>query len=812
MEDIALRASKNVDRSENDITLALSRSETKHENLEPLLAKFRAACQDYIFIDFAAAAEKRVEARLWTAHSKVNSRFRPLMARFREGDGQKLKVERRKAEKVYLVFIKSSQAFYRGYIQRLASNFKGIPEILTLARGMELDTLSADTPQPADAVLKGKLIDSCYSALVQCGDLSRYRETELKTHLRNWGPAVGYYNKAAVLKPADGRAYNQLAVIALSDQDHLRAVYHLYQAICVEIPFPQARDNLELEFKKLRVKSNQGKPIAGNSAVFKGDPYLYEQFLLFHARCWEEKPRAQEEQQIEIFRLINDQIRQQPEATILRKFSLVNIAAEKSAAEKAGGEASALRSFKIFQSFNIKTFSLLLKLVLEELQLDAEHIGLPATNPPAEVPPITRRTLPHLRLYTGWLLTSIQYLLANAELASQMQQLWRLYARALNLLLQLFPPSDAEIEYLLKEDAETLGFSAFSQFVRDKRFRRSSQFKPIYNEASFGPPIPNNEMLFRIKEFIREAMFLFKSVEFNSVPVPLTFAGKRFVYLGDEDRSAQAEKAADAFTGRHESVQSANAEYVIMNGGIVRQLPSQQEIVPDAEGSMASRMENMVDDLTRPGIPREEINRSSIVHDSSTAPMKTPLAQTFADRGNPPSQTTFTARDLVQRMQHSSGGSQPSPRAQAINIAPLPSIWNTPFAPRPGETPESSPRPSSAHHFALQASVSPNLSSSAEFHTNLVNLQEEIQTRTSPQSSLQPTISSHYETPTNLTSWIRAHDPMQPASSPWQSPFTSAVPVHQTPIPTKHTNASPFGAIGESRPRSSRTPNGGQPG
>ncbi|OCT50665.1 hypothetical protein CLCR_06642 [Cladophialophora carrionii] len=804
MEDIALRASKNVDRAENDITLALSRSDTKHENLEPLLAKLRAACQDYIFLDFAAAAKKQVEARLWAAHSKVNSRFRPLMARFREGDGQKLKVERRKAEKLYLLFIKSSQAFYRGYIQRLASNFKGIPEILALAHGMELDTLSADTPQPVDAGLKAKLVDSCYSALVQCGDLSRYRETELKAHLRNWGPAVGYYNKASVLKPADGRAYNQLAVIALSDQDHLRAVYHLYQAICVEMPFPQARGNLELEFKKLRVKANQGKPIAGNSDVFKGNPYLYERFLLFHARCWEENPPEQEEQQMEILRLIADQIRQQPEATILRKFSLINIAAEKSAAEKVDGDPSAFRSFEILQSFNVKTFTLLLKLVLDELQQLAGNVDLPATNPLAEVPPVTRRTLSHLRLYSGWLLTTVQYLLANLGLASQMQQLWRLYVGALNLLLQLFPPSDAEFEYLLKEDAETLGFSAFSQFVRDKRFRRSSQFKPIYTEASFGPAIPNNEMLFRIKEFIRDAMFLFKS---------------RFVYLGDEDKPAQAEKApvasaAEAFTGRQASVLSANTEYAIMNGGIVRQVPSQHEIVPDAEGSMASRMENMVDDLTRPGVPSRESNRSSIAHDSSAAPMKTPLAQTFADWGNPPSQpATFTARDLVQRMQHSSSSaSQPSPRAQANNIAPLPSIWNTPFAPRPGETPESSPRPSSAHRFTHPPSVPQNLNSSAEFHTNLVHLQEEIQTRTSPPSSFQPTMSSHYDTPTNLTSWIRAHDQTQPPSSPWKSPFISAVPVHQTPVPTKHTNASPYGAIGESRPRSSRTPNTGQPG
>ena len=102
--------------------------------------RLRAACQDYIFIDFGAAAKKGIEQRLWAAHMKVNATFRPFLASFREEDGQKLKVERRKAEKLYLGFIKSSQSFYRGYIQRLASNFKDVPEILSLARAMQFDS------------------------------------------------------------------------------------------------------------------------------------------------------------------------------------------------------------------------------------------------------------------------------------------------------------------------------------------------------------------------------------------------------------------------------------------------------------------------------------------------------------------------------------------------------------------------------------------------------------------------------------------------------------------------------------------------
>jgi hypothetical protein len=183
-------------------------------------------------------------------------------------------------------------------------------------------------------------VSSCYSALVQCGDLSRYRETELRSDSRNWGPAVGYYSKAAVLDPTDGKAYHQLAVTALSDRDHLRGVYHLYQAICVETPFPQAQGNLELEFKKLRRRSKEGKAVADNALVLTGSQYLYEQFLLLHARFWDNDATDQEEHELEILRLVTEEMRDTPEATVLRKFSLINIAAEKSAAEKVSGKFS----------------------------------------------------------------------------------------------------------------------------------------------------------------------------------------------------------------------------------------------------------------------------------------------------------------------------------------------------------------------------------------------------------------------------------------------------------------------------------------
>ena len=140
METIAEQATKNVDRTEKDVLVSLKQKETAYSSLEQRLARFRLACQDLIFVDFAAAAQKKTESRLWDAHSKVNKKFRQFLAQFREGDGKKNHVERRKAEKLYLEFIKSSMRFYRGYIQRLASHFTDIPEVFKIARKFNLDS------------------------------------------------------------------------------------------------------------------------------------------------------------------------------------------------------------------------------------------------------------------------------------------------------------------------------------------------------------------------------------------------------------------------------------------------------------------------------------------------------------------------------------------------------------------------------------------------------------------------------------------------------------------------------------------------
>jgi hypothetical protein len=243
------------------------------------------------------------------------------------------------------------------------------------------------------------------------------------------------------------------------------------------------------------------------------------------------------------------------------------------------------------------------------------------------------------------------------------------------------------------------------------------------------------------------------------------------------------------------------------NGRSLTTGTNQHEPISEPKVSMASRMESMVDNLTSSGAPKSASKRSSLAQVPAATTMTFPVAPAIDERKTAPSQASLSnAQDLVQIMQQRTSGPQPSPKAQAINIASLPSIYRTPFAPRPGETPDS-PRPGTAHR-SFQKPVTPQeFDSSAAFQADLAHLADEIQQLSPPQLSFRPTLS---DAPDEVQAC--GGDQGQLPSSPWPSHFSGAFPARQSPWSIKPPPASPYGAIGESRPRSSRTPNSGQPG
>lgn len=178
--------------------------------------------------------------------------------------------------------------------------------------------------------------------MVHLGDLSRYRETELRSRDRNWGPAIGYYDLATALNPQSGASHNQLAAIALADNNHIRTIYHLHRALTVERPFPTAKANLELEFKKI-LEEWKKKELAGLEDSGEPGKVLSAWFVCLHARCYKGiELEEHDELENEFLRHLAVELKERSLDHLLQKVCLINIAAEYLAGGRAQGMLSIL--------------------------------------------------------------------------------------------------------------------------------------------------------------------------------------------------------------------------------------------------------------------------------------------------------------------------------------------------------------------------------------------------------------------------------------------------------------------------------------
>jgi hypothetical protein len=299
------------------------------------LSRLRLACEATILIDIEFASENDVEGHLWAAHIKINQRYRNMVDHYKQEDQKRNVVERRKLEKRYADFIKTSQFFYKGYIQRLASRFEGMKELRRIAHRLSLNTQSVDQRIKVSSDVE-RLIDiSCHSTLLRLGDLSRYRN-HLRTKDRSWAAALGYYGLANDFLPEDGTAHNQMAVIALADGNHLDAVYHLYRALAVNKPHALAERNLEIEFKK--IKSSQEKqripPKADSLST------LVWWFVLLHAKCYDGVDfQTHDELENEVLSRLALLLKEESFRETLEKVVLINLSAEYFAGQRIKGSS-----------------------------------------------------------------------------------------------------------------------------------------------------------------------------------------------------------------------------------------------------------------------------------------------------------------------------------------------------------------------------------------------------------------------------------------------------------------------------------------
>ncbi|KAF7513636.1 hypothetical protein GJ744_008930 [Endocarpon pusillum] len=800
-----------ADKVEKELLTLLALKEPTCAEIDVLIAKYRTACETVLFANLAAAAES-TEPRLWNAHGMINSKYRSRLASFRDEGGKNGSVERRKLEKRYLDFIKSSMRFYRGHIQRLASHFEGPKEVLEVAYKLHLDTLSADSIiVPAQQEIQ-LILESCHATLVRLGDLSRYRETELNTRERNWAPAVGYYDLATAIKPSSGASHNQLAVIARADGSHLRTLYHLYRALSVEFPYPRALKNLEIELRKIPDRKNKNQlfpqlPEQHPSIV------LQALFVCLHAKLHAGIHFSEHiDLENEVLATLSVELKDRSLNGVLNKMVLSNVAAQHLASLQAAVPAQrglSAQALTFFVRLNLKTFLTLLRILLQELEqvtVDDDDLGdgsLP-NDTSGKLSTAARRILPCLRQYSSWLVSNASHLVGLADHESmrvQIKEFWRVYADGLTLLASTFhKPNLPDLHYLLEEDEDTIAFTPFINPETSRRYYQADGVtrRPRSHDEGVQRHHPSVEMLFRIRGLLEDAISLAtKKDDGNGVSVPLmVIDDMRFKFTGKE---------LPLQPTYHKSHSHPHSSLIINRGDVERAkqkskpVPNpnahledaSQSIIPCESVSMLKHP--IVDNVIASEVSTHQEPGSAFPRVSHGEPPRTPTAKRSSSAdgfyGLPASTSALTEPHETMR---------PS----------FPSMMNSPFAPRPGEAPSPQSPPSTAAHGHLQspASSTPNTlqSSNTRFQASLLRQQAELEMQ--PQSSI-------YDLPTTSLSQPPSSPGKNPRfglgrdMSPFLSPFASSpsvvpeaamFPTYDVPRPVPEQ--SRFGAVGQTPP------------
>lgn len=238
-------------------------------------------------------------------------------------------------EKCYNNFLRVAQKFYKGYVQRLAARYE-VPELIRVAQGIEVEHMdNVDRVNPVPPPLRARVLESCHATLLHLGDLARYR-TQAGHKNPSYETALTYYSLAHHLRPNSGHAYHQMGIVHLDQGNHLDVVYYFYRSWAVELPHPNARSNLETEFKSLALSSSS----KSRSNVSATQDAFSMWFVRLHALFYKGEPFPQQaELEGEVMHRLDMACRTKTSTATLCKMAIVNISAHHIAATKYAGSS-----------------------------------------------------------------------------------------------------------------------------------------------------------------------------------------------------------------------------------------------------------------------------------------------------------------------------------------------------------------------------------------------------------------------------------------------------------------------------------------
>jgi hypothetical protein len=119
-------------------------------------------------------------------------------------------------------------------------------------------------------------------------------------------------------------------VISREDGDHFRSVYHLYRSLASKHPYPQAKANLETEFKRIIAAWEKGQLINNHKSSDGNNAgrALIAWFVRLHSRIYKgEDFAAHDELEGEVLSHLAIELKERPLDSILPKVILINLAA-----------------------------------------------------------------------------------------------------------------------------------------------------------------------------------------------------------------------------------------------------------------------------------------------------------------------------------------------------------------------------------------------------------------------------------------------------------------------------------------------------
>ncbi|KAF3022384.1 hypothetical protein E8E14_001480 [Neopestalotiopsis sp. 37M] len=450
------------------------------ERLENLLAELRLACMEVIFYDFEYAQDKDVEGSLWQTHLDVNTEYRRAIGHVNSQNSQSQVVLKRKVDKLYRDFLKTSQSFYQAYIQRLSSQFD-IPELRLVAQGLKVGEIAVAQQQPPPlASLRSKLVKSCYLTLVRMGDLARYRCQNLdKPSKTNLDIALAHYGLARMLNPDDGASYHQTAVLYQPSANHFEIIYHFLRSVCVAKPHQLGASNLEKAFKPLLPQRTQNNSRNNNARQLAGQgpsAALTTWFLKLHAHYSQGVAfSAREELEKEVLHRLEVSFKAEDSEQLTLRLLLANIAAcdlafenIKEAKDWTMERSQSCQFLLLFQvRVAVVLFRVFRPLLEDERNADIDE-DLEARNNPYGTTGLSasvKRLLPLIRIYVAWVYVARESLNKYQEwLEPYIRDLYSQLADILSLLLPyaISNPTILDSQYLLPEDIEARGLKPFA--------------------------------------------------------------------------------------------------------------------------------------------------------------------------------------------------------------------------------------------------------------------------------------------------------------------------------------------------------------